>query len=198
MAVKRLGQQLALHTAQVNSLSVQVDGLDQQKAAAMRSKNIALAKTKVKEKHKLITQRGRFEQLAQMCQRMLDNIQNGNAIRETVGVLNEVQLLFKGVQMDDAYSKIGELTDSMGDFQGDLAGITDMMQDSAGATLDDADLEAELEEMMQESEGEDQLRLGAQMPRVPSSTPGLPPAPPQAPMTRTDDVTRRVAEMYSQ
>ena len=197
-AIKKLARQQLLHTAQVNHCVHQITLIDEQKMQAVKQKNIALAKTRIVEKHKLLSQKSRFEQLTLICQRMLDNISDGAAIKDTVGVLTEVQSLFKGVEMDSYLNQIGSITDSMGEFKSDLDDVNNMISDTL-VPVDNSALEAELNELLEISnDGVDASTL----PAAPTTSfqNGRRPAPHSPPVPVVVDglpISHKVSQLYN-
>ena len=188
-AIKKLSNQVALHNAQVNNYTAQINTLQNAKLVCLKNKDMNAAKAKVREKHKIIANRQRSEQLASMCQRMLDSIRDGDTIKNTVGVLNEVQMLFRGVRMDEYYNQIGSITDTLGEFRSDMEDGDSLIR--ASNEVNDSELEAELEAMLKGDTDGEGSAVTYDMPVAPTGIPVLS-RPGPAEMTRE----RKLASMY--
>ena len=210
MALRNLRNQIAVHEANAAHHRMRVDQLNRAKTDAVRSKNLESARGIVREKHKATQAAARYEQLRDMCQNMLNGIDDGSVIRETVGVLNEVQAAFRNVDMDMYHGQIGEIADSMSELQGDVVGINEVIASTSyGPEVEESELEAELAALVDGSENVEKdpkyytptpqngpnYDVTAPPPTFPDVPRGSPRQPPMAPPIHTS-ASARLAQAY--
>jgi len=203
----RLGDQLALHQAQIKLLDRQIAEIgDKIRTVAATGKKDD-ARRLLKARKLMQTKRARYEQLVAVCQNTMDTITEGVNVRDTIGVLSELRGTFQRLDKANIFGQLEGAVDDLGALQSELSEAQLTMSASTGAQFDENELEAELEAELQALLAEDSdVATGAPVPQsfAATGTP-VPPTPavhtiptePEAIPAATPRVSNSVHQRYA-
>lgn len=155
-AEQTLRKQLGLAQFQLSTLQNSAAEIDKRRVAAMRSRNLTEVKSCVKQRFVVGKKISRYEANVDTIQRMLDEIQDAEFTKETVSALSSAHSQFKGLKLEKLYGQLSKLTDGLSEHR-TLVGETQALfaeaaGDGGGASLEDAELQRELDAAMAEFE----------------------------------------------
>lgn len=163
-STSRLSTQLAVHKTRLKQHTDQRDALAREVRVCARQDR-ARAKALLAEKRKLDAKVQRASELCDFLERTIESVSDASSVRETLGLLSEVRTSFRNVDMEHMYSQLGDVTGGIADFNQTVADAQELLAEpiapvatraggmragggtGAGA-IDDAELEAELEEFL--------------------------------------------------
>ena len=96
------------------------------------------------------------------CQTAIDSISDSHMLRDTVGVLSEIKMVYTNLDTSTLYEQVSTLSDSLSEVQGDMNDANIAL--SQMGTADTFDIDAELESIERELENDS---LTNDLPRVP-------------------------------
>ena len=190
-AETKLKRQLGVAQFHLQSLHNTISQLEQKKIAAMRSRNLAEAKSCLKQQHLAKKKLTKHDQTCTVIQNMLEEISDAEFTRETVTALSTAHQEFKGLKLEKLYGQMSKLTDGLSEHKSLLNEtqtlFSDTTMDLNGNVLDDADLEREFEKLQEQYEsmqtgapGASPLAGASDVSAPVSSDAALPPVPTHA------------------
>ena len=164
-----------LGVAQFNLQSIQntINGLEQKKAVAVRTRNLQEAKSCVTQRHVALKKLAKFEQSCVVLQGMLDEINEAEFTKDTVAVLSKAHHEFKGLKLEKLYSKMAQLTEGLSENRSVLSETQTIFSDTAAEVSglriqDDAELRKELDQLLEQFEA---TPVDPELPTVPTTAP---------------------------
>jgi len=173
----KLGDQLALHQAQIRLLDRQIGETTVNARAAVAAGKADDARKLLKARRILTTKRARYEQLVAVCQNTMDTITEGVNVRDTIGVLAELRGTFRRLDNANVFGQLEGAVDDLGSLQSELTDAQLTMTASNSSQFDDGALEAELEALL----ADDPVPLSQAMRPVAEPSALVAPAPQAAP-----------------
>lgn len=192
-ARERLAQQVELHTMQVADLARQCSVIERasehlvaaslgaEATEAKRKKLRDAAREKLRQVHRLRQQEQGLQRIISVCRSLLQSEEQGSSLRETVSVMRSFRPR-SGVD-EDTVRQLDRVFDEFDGAKAVAGEIEDRFKDQAdhaSATVDETDLEAELEAMERRAAAgpEPALPPAVALPAAPKGEPLLK-APPQ-------------------
>ena len=156
-SLESLNRQLMIQRTTHKRFLDQEGDLERKVRFAVKAGNRREAKEHLAEKRRVAAKSQRSRDLCDFLERTIDSVTDASSVRETLGLLTEIRTTFKGADLDDMYSQLGDVTSNIADFnqtvsdaQGILSEPYVQVASRGGASggLDDEGLERELEEYL--------------------------------------------------
>lgn len=149
-SVERLEAQMTGYSHRIRDINTHIQECERRKVVCIQKKDVAGLKLCIREKHAKQVQLSKFEKLRTFVESLHAQVNEADAVRETVQVVTQFQREFKNVNAEKLYKELAKTTDIFQQSREAVADTQQLLAETGDPAYmqSNAALEAELEEAM--------------------------------------------------